>query len=356
MERRVLLSDVAAKSGFHLTTVSRALRDDPTINPATRKKIKGDAKRLGYRPDPMLKALSVYREGLKPTHYHATVAWILPNSRESQGGRPEYPFKGYYEGAVARGVELGYRVEEFALASAGMSPGRLEKILRARGIGDILIAPFIGEEGRKKIRIDWSLFNSVALGFSLPWPVLHRVTTYHFGGARLAVRKLHELGYRRIGLSIDAGLSSRVEGNWTGGYFFETLELKLKPFILMRNAGDTKTLFSGSNDPVQLSGWIAKNSLDAVIFDWSPPFVEWLGKACGRRVPEDIGVASLNVPPNDPVHSGVCQNEHNIGWLAMNTLVSLISTHERGIPKFPRRTLVDGTWNEGRTVRRIRGD
>ncbi len=353
MKSRVLLSDVAAKSGFHLTTVSRALRNDPTINPATRAKINRSAKQLGYLPDPMLKALSVYRQGLKPIQYHATVAWISPNSKEPEGGKQEYPFKHYYGGAVARGLELGYRLEEFPLASQGMTAGRLEKILKARGISSILIAPFVGDEGRKPIHLDWSLFNSVALGYSLPGPVLHRVSTYHFGGARLAVRKLYDLGYRRIGLSVDIGLSARVDGNWTGGYLFEARELGLEPFILMRAPGDATMLFSQRSDPVQLLDWISKNSLEAIIFDWSHQFVEWLGATCGIRVPEDIGIASLNVLPNDPVHSGICQHEHHIGWLAMNTLVSLISTHERGVPEFPRKALVDGTWNDGQTVRRI---
>jgi len=352
MKSRVVLSDIAAKSGCHLTTVSRALRDDPTINPATRKKVKRVANQLGYQPDPMLKALSVYRQGLKPAQYHATVAWISPNSNEPQGERQDYPFKRYYEGAVARGLELGYRVEEFAMASKGMTAGRLEKILRARGIDAILIAPFIGEEGRVKIRIDWSLFHAVALGYSLPWPVLHRVSTYHFGGARLAVRRLHDLGYRRIGLSVDIGLNTRVDGNWTGGYLSEAHVLNLEPFIFMRIPGDGKTLFSKKNDSVQLLNWISENSLDAVIFDWSPRFIEWLGKTCGMRIPDDIGIASLNVLPNDPVQSGIDQHEHHIGWHAMNTLVNMINIHERGIPGIPQKTLIDGTWQEGHTVRR----
>ena len=51
---RVSLRDVARSVGVSHVTVSLALRGDPRVSAARRKEVEIAAKRLGYRPDPML--------------------------------------------------------------------------------------------------------------------------------------------------------------------------------------------------------------------------------------------------------------------------------------------------------------
>ncbi|MBN2307387.1 MAG: LacI family DNA-binding transcriptional regulator, partial [Candidatus Hydrogenedentes bacterium] len=53
----VTISEIATQAGVHPSTVSRALREDPLIPPATRSRIQEIANALGYRPNPMAKGL-----------------------------------------------------------------------------------------------------------------------------------------------------------------------------------------------------------------------------------------------------------------------------------------------------------
>src|SRR5690606_39666114 len=75
-EKRVVLRDIAEKAGVHLTTVARAIKNDPRVKPKTLEHIQTIAKEMGYMPDPMLAALSTYRIATRPTLYHGTVAWV----------------------------------------------------------------------------------------------------------------------------------------------------------------------------------------------------------------------------------------------------------------------------------------
>src|ERR1043165_8780605 len=73
---RTTISDIARATGLHYSSVSLALRDSPKIPIHTRNEVKAAAKKLGYIPDPMLKALSVYRSHVRPKSFQATLAWV----------------------------------------------------------------------------------------------------------------------------------------------------------------------------------------------------------------------------------------------------------------------------------------
>ena len=57
MEKNLTLKDLAQKLGISISTVSRALQDNPTINNNTKLKVKKLAKELGYYPDILAKSL-----------------------------------------------------------------------------------------------------------------------------------------------------------------------------------------------------------------------------------------------------------------------------------------------------------
>jgi hypothetical protein len=79
--------------------------------------------------------------------------------------------------------------------------------------------------------------------------------------------------------------------------------------------------------------------------------LDWLTNA-GVRVPEDVGVAWL-AAYKDKTISGVDQNCYLTGVTAMDFLAGMLYRNERGVPVSPLRILVEGTWHEGQTVRRV---
>ena len=56
-QRRVTLADIAKRADVHVTTVSLAMRNHPRLPEETRKRIQALAEEMGYRPDPMMRAL-----------------------------------------------------------------------------------------------------------------------------------------------------------------------------------------------------------------------------------------------------------------------------------------------------------
>ncbi|MFH1499002.1 MAG: hypothetical protein ABII82_14390, partial [Verrucomicrobiota bacterium] len=246
-------------------------------------------------------------------------------------------------GARKRARQHGYQLEEFLLGSKNMTSERMRNILLARGITGVLVAPQPRGVTDGKIAMDWSPFAALTFGYSLTWPALHLVTSHHGNAARLAVQKLAALGYRRIGLHVDRISNARAAGGWVGGYAGEVWR--------NRDLAWFEPFPHDTNDIDQFLRWARAQRLDAVI-TWSE-FIDRVRESGRIRVPEDLGMVSLRVRPENEHHTGINQNEHEIGAVAVDTLVGLLGTNVRGIPDNRRCILIDGVWNEGATTRVI---
>jgi len=71
----VILRDVAAACGCDVSTVSRALREDPRVARATRTRVQAAARRLGYRPNLLARQLQAGRTG---------AIWLVLSGIDSQ--------------------------------------------------------------------------------------------------------------------------------------------------------------------------------------------------------------------------------------------------------------------------------
>ena len=347
MATRITLRVIAEKTGYHYSTVSLALRNDAKIERETRAEIQRVAEEMGYVPDPLVRALAIYRASSRPASYHATLAWI--SNAEGSLRDPRYIFRGFGQGALHRATQLGYKLEEFSLDASGVTLANLPRILLSRGINGILVAPQGLGRSPTEIRMDWSRFPAVAFGYSLKWPRLHLVANYHHHAVKVCLQKLVERGHRRIGLIVNKWTNLRVDGNWMGGYFAGIDQPGLKPFVFPLSSRNHRIALAKKEAP-QLKAWLKKNRLDALIIDYSPPLIDWLRSSCRLRIPEDISVVSLNVESDNSFASGIDQNDHELGTAAVDFLVNLIHTNERGIPSIARRILIEGTWSEGQTI------
>lgn len=339
MERRVTIRDIASTLGLHYSTISLGLRGDSRINRDTQAKIKEAAERLGYRPDPMVKALSVYRTGLRSSTYHATLAWLTGGDYPIY--RPEFQFFGFFEGARQRAKELGYLLEEFPLKQAAMSHRRFSEMLQTRGISGILVAPQPLNRSRVRIPMNWSPFSAVSFGYSLAWPSLHSVSNNHFSTIQLAIRQALKRGYTRIGLCLHKRTNDRVAGASVGGFVAELMRRPSLPII------PPLLLQSGSSKAAMVE-WLEKHRPDVVIGSTNP-LLRGLVDATKASVPTDLGTISLNATMGH-FQTGIDQNLPEIGKAALELLVEMINRGERGIPPLQHRLLVEGTWNEGETL------
>lgn len=340
MERRPTQLDIAKALGIHRTTVSLVFKNHPSIPESTRKRVLECAKAMGYAPDPMLSSLAAYRSGIRPKAFQGTIAW-LANPTEGPSWDTIPAFRAYHAGAAACAQTHGFKLETFDLQQNGISNDRLASIFRARNISGILLPP----QSRPKLEINfaWEEFSTVTFGYSLLKPQFHTITAAQFRAMVQTMRKLKELGYKRIGFYFTASHDERTDHNYLAGYLVETFSA----------SSPIPPLFCPEGDSALFLPWYEKYRPDAIVTGVRD-ILKFLG-SLKIQVPEELGVASplleRELLERKPQLAGVYEDSFHIGEIAVDFLVSMLHRGERGIPQCPQRVLMEGAWVEGDTLR-----
>jgi LacI family transcriptional regulator len=161
----------------------------------------------------------------------------------------------------------------------------------------------------------------------------------------MAVRKINELGYQRIGLAVPEDQDRRLGGNFIGG--FSAAQKFLKLVILPPLMLEEKIFACDSIKGLKLlEEWLGQHKPDAVLTSVTA-LPEMLRKL-GRCIPKDIGVAGTSL--DVPVDAGIDQHSEAIGRMAVEMLVSQINLNERGEPEDPARILIESRWRGGQSL------
>jgi LacI family transcriptional regulator len=341
-QRRVTMADIAAKVGVSRIAVSMALRDHHRISVEVRRKVQRVAREMGYVPDPFLAALAAHRQQRLPAKNHGVLAWIN-HWADPKRLRQFQEFDAYWHGASAAAGRFGYRVDEIRW-ERDCSPKRLEKILLARGIDGVLIPPH-----RDLIDwgdFDWNKFSVVRFGLSVPSPDSNVITADNYRATVLAISKIHEYGYRRIGLTVNRQFNERVGGNLLSGLFYAQKLLGLKPALQpLLTFLESRTAEELSRQKGALEVWLKRYKPDALLI--SDIELPGMLRDLGYRIPQDIAVAGTTVLDIPGVDTGIDQHPEAIGRTAVETLLKQMNLHERGEPRFPSRILVESRWQDG---------
>ncbi len=341
MSNGVTMKSIATQAGVTQATVSMSLANNPRIPLATRERIQAIAKQLGYQPNPYVSTLMRMRRQGKPLKGKPVLALVCAMPTAAGWSNHTAPtIRHMREGALERAAMRGYRAQEFWLHRDGMSNERFSQMLHARGIQGMLISPL--GEGDPPPRLRWDYFAAVCLSVPLPSLAITTVCNDHYFSCLQIMRECHRRGYRRPRLVLRRAHQMRFQGRWEGGYrvggeMLPELELA-SPFYL-----DDR-----SNVSI-LQAWLKREHPDVIITPAADVLTEPLARA-GWRVPEDVGLALLACPHVGAPVTGVYQNGHLIGALALDTLISLVERHERGLPQQATTLMVEGQWNEGTTL------
>lgn len=346
--KRVTLRDLAKKIGVSHTTVSLALRDHPSILPARRLQIKQLAEKEGYRPDPFLSALSVYRLQNRPASFHSTLAWINHWEQPEKLRRNHREFDAYWRGSCLAAERLGYKLEEIRWPE-GLPAKRFEQILTARGIHGLLIPPHPIHQKIEDLwsEFDWSKFSIVRFGLSVRIPDSHLVTADQLRATVMAMDAIHRRGYKKIGFILTRELDLNIGGNHTGGFFAAQKLFGVKSADSILYIKEADYIHQAARAKKELGGWLQRIKPDAVLT--SSPDVVPLIRKLGYRIPEDLAVAGTSVL-DISVDAGINQNSETIGRIAVEMLVAQINRNERGMPEAPCRTLVESSWQDGKSL------
>ena len=271
---------LAEKLGLSANAVSLALRNHPSISKATRARVKAMADQMGYRPNPLVAALTAdrnkrERSGVTTLAYITTCHHLRSSSSHIR--------QLFYRGALERAEACGFSLEEFCLADADLNESRLQRILRSRGIHGILIAP--PPKPNFSIQLDWEHFAVAALGHQLAHPRVHHAASAIFQDTIKMLDALKCMGYRRPAML----LKRKSERNQLSqrAAIFEYLSRQLweLPHPLIYLYDDIPSELD------QIEAWLHHVQPDVVLSSdrqFKAPVIRVLG-----QVPKDVGYVAI---------------------------------------------------------------
>jgi len=215
--------------------------------------------------------------------------------------------------------------------------------LLTRGIRGVLIPPhqIVPDWGD----FDWSKFSIIRFGLSVPSPDSHLVTADQLRAVIMAVQKMFEYGYQRIGLVVPADTDRKLGGGFVGGFSSagKSFNLPVVPPLLTE-----ERVYSDQPERARrrLEQWLKKHKPDALLTTLTE--VPAMLRQLKYRIPEDIAVAGTAV--DVPVDAGIDQHSEAIGRIAVETLVTQINLNVRGEPPDPYRVLVESRWRDGKSL------
>ncbi|MFA6287129.1 MAG: substrate-binding domain-containing protein [Opitutaceae bacterium] len=344
---RITLKQVAAEAGVHVSTAWRALKNDTYVDPAKRARIRAIAKRLAYVPDPMLTALSHYRRKQHTPAYRSTFAWVNTYPERNAWQNAEN-IRAYFEGATAFAASMGYKLEEFWLTEPGLNAKRARGVLLARNIRGLIFAP--QPDAKMELTLQMEALAGVSIGYSLLSPRLHIVANHQHSSTLTCLRELCRAGHSRIGMVSASETLRRAEHNFEAPYFlFQDAQPENRkiPFFTI-DGRDEPAVVNPWRD--RFLAWFDRHRPTAIISTVSE-VKTWL-EGAAVNVPNDVSLATLS-RIFDPGWSGIDQQEKEIGARAVELLISLFQSGERGVPATPLRLLVEGRWIDAGTVKKI---
>lgn len=344
---KIHLSDIAKQVGVSKMTVSRALRDDPAVSPANRKKILAAARELDYTPNPKLaRLMSEMAQSRSNTNALGELAYITTEDTEF-GWKQYYHQMSCYEGAKAEAKSYGYNLLPVWALSRRFTRGRLTEFLWSRGVDGLIIQPLGRAMIGRQLDIDWDRFCSVQIGATLPQPKLNLVRHNHYDGMMQTLLAMEKLGYERIGLCFSSDSDVRSYHRWASAYlYWRTIRgytnRTLPSFHYM----------AGKVDSRAFTDWIKQHRITGIVAMDTELLV-----ACtrlGLKIPDDIGFSVLDHPGGGSTISGVDQIASQIGSMAVDILIMAVRKGAKGIPPHPIQTIVEGKWVHGATLRRLK--
>lgn len=308
--RRISIKDIARKAGVSHSTVSRALRGSPLVNPRTAERIRRLAAQMGYVPNAAARSLVTTRTSI--------IGLVITTLAD--------PFLA----EIVRGVEevaleAGYRL---FLATSNADPERELAAVRAlaesRVEGVIVASSRVGElylPHLEALGVPIVLINQQREA-----PFIYSVASDSYQGAVLAVSYLMNLGHTRIAYIAGPPMARSNRLRLTG--YQKTLAAAGIP-------PDPAWIVEGNGRP-EAGEWGIQRLLEAplrptAVFcynDMTAIGALRAARAAGLRVPEDLSIIGFDdilfAAYTEPPLTTIAQPKYEMGRTAMSMLLRLL--------------------------------
>lgn len=334
------IREIARSLGLSHTTVSEALRESPRVNVVTRRRVQKAARAAGYRPNPLAGALMSEMRRARSGTFRGVIAILDHDGPEMRPASSNRYHRELIRGASLRAAELGFKAETIITGARGISGARLDTILQARGIRGLLVLPIAQKVDLSGL--DWSHFAGIYTDYLIEHPALHAVCSDHYRSMVFAVQRLHDLGYRRLGLVMHADHDARLLHRWEAAFHayhqHHAKKEALPPLILPE-----------LERPAFIR-WFKAKRPDAVLCHRAE-VMEWM-KECGASIPETHGFCCLNVTSNTETCAGLDLQPALLGSRGIELLIAALHRNDCGVPEHTSTTTIPAVWVDGPTLRK----
>jgi LacI family transcriptional regulator len=340
--------ELARLAGVSSATVSLALRNHPRISAATKARIGRLVRKHNYVVDGRVTELmrAVRQHSVGELKGCLGLISLYPEERPwANRERPGHLAR-LQKSMVKRAGELGYRVENFWVCNPEMSHARLAAIIEARGIRGLLSlgAP----ELETVMPPELQRYVIVTQGASIP-NKLHRVGSHFSHNATLLLEQLKARGYRRPG----AVLQHYQDGR--NAHVVAAMYLYFSKYVF--DGLDIPILYAGATvEQAALGAWFGAHRPDVILYadhDKHYPSLQEFFKRKRIVIPRDLGLAVLDAAVHPEGISGVRQGVEQMGFSAVDMLVSRLQQGESGLPRVAKIEKVEGDWVESGTLRPV---
>lgn len=317
--QHVTLGQIAEKAGCSRSTVSRALRNHPQLPEATCKRIQALAMEMGWKPDPEASRLMRYLQSTKKQRIESALALINDFEQRERLQEDRY-IRTLIDSARQRAEMLGFHLEEIWLRQKGMTPKRVNEILKTRGITGVLIPP--EESALPSIELDWERLAVVATTTTALPVQMNRVLPDNFYNTNRLMTRILATGCKRPFLVTLHDLEARMEHATVQLYFSHLVQagLEPQPVSYWDEPGE-------KNPGTRLLAALKKAKPDFLIL---PDL--WIREILGPFA--DLPWACFSLKPEAVL--GVNQRPEAIGAAAVDVLSAHVIRGDVGLPEIPR--------------------
>jgi DNA-binding LacI/PurR family transcriptional regulator len=309
--RRASIKDIARMARVSHSTVSRALRESPLVNPETAEKIRRIAAENGFRASAVARSLATRRTntiGVVVTSIADPFVAEVVNGIEEEALAHNYSvFLANCHADSERELKVVHSFED----------RRVDGIVVTASRVGALYASLLGQ-----MRIPIVLVNN-----QHPTRYAHSVLIENFEASRRAVGYLIQLGHRRIAYIGDR-LGYGSDSERFSGYraALDEAGIPFQPKLVVH--GDGKAEGGGPAIDTLLAG----TDLPTAVFCYND--MTAIGalkriRARGLRVPDDISLVGFDDLPlalyMEPPLTTVRQPKHEMGRLAMKALLKMLA-------------------------------
>lgn len=310
----VTLRDIARKTGYSVTTVSRALNDYDDVNAETKRTIRRTAQRLGYHPNVTAQNLQRQRTG--------TLGLIIPTTE------PRFADPFFLEFLAGLGNEASARGYDLLVSTRAPGPDEIDayrRLVRGKRVDGLAVVRTRRQDPRIAYltaeHIPFVAFGRTEDDNDFPY-----VDENGRAGISQATRHLIDQGHRRIGF-IAADQAFTFATQRLAGYV-ETLEingLPADPSLIVEGGLSQRSGRQAARQLLDLaeppSAIVATNDLMAL---GAMAAVHAAGLVVGQDVAvtgfDDIPLAEHSHPPLTTLRQPI----HDIGTLVGRMLIDII--------------------------------